>query len=128
MRLNNLSPLDTLIEARELVAKASLDHSHCYLCLALESLDPTADNKSVDLLINWIRMQLGNCYTFESYFCSDEHMYHDRLKWIDGMIQHLRINEDARSNDLNGRTFDANILGSMVMSGELPALVYGPTL
>lgn len=128
MRLNNLSPLDTLIEARKLVAKASVDKPHSYLCLALESLDPDFDNESVHLLISWINMQLGNCYTFEAYFDSNEHMYHDRLKWIDGMIQHLRINEDARSNDLNERTFDANILGSMVMSGELPALVYGPTL
>ena len=118
-----MSPLETLIEARRIVSKSSLEHSHCYLCLALESLDPDFDNEAVHLLINWVRMQLGNCYTFEAYFDSDEHMYHDRLKWIDGMIQHLKINEEV-----NERTFDANILGSMVMSGELPALVYGPTL
>lgn len=124
--MSQLSLLELMIEARKLVVKADTSHAHTYLCLALESFDASVPNtddetqEKIDLLIRWIRMQLGGCYTFESYFDSHyQHLRYERLQWIDAMIQHLRLNDE-----LNEKTLDADILGSMVMSGEL----FGPAI
>lgn len=109
--------LELMVEARKSVARAE-GHSACsYLCLALDSFYTDDETrKQVDLLIKWIRMQLAGCYTFEGYFnLGDQYLRHERLQWIDAMIQHLKLNDE-----LNEKTLSADILGSMVMSGELP--------
>lgn len=109
--------LELMIEARKTVAKADISHAHTYLCVALESFGTDDETQEkIDLLKRWIRMQLAGCYTLEGYFNShDVHLRHERLLWIDAMIQHLKLNDE-----LNEKTLAADILGSMVMSGELP--------